>query len=163
VGDETDQLFRASLAGYSAPNKRPWRLDSQFWAAFFGGPAAAGALAWVNAGRLRLSPARRIAVLSIAAGALVLEAVAAAVLAVADIASAIGESDWRVLGLTVQGGGAVAHPFLHGVQRTGDRIFRLVCEEADYVSLWRPGLVAVVGGGPIGIAVAWVAANEAEP
>jgi hypothetical protein len=162
VEDETDQLFRASLAGYSAPNKRPWRLDSQFWVAFFGGPVAAGALAWVNAGRLRLSPARRIAVLSIAAGALVLEAVGAAVLAVADIASATWDGDWRVLGLTVQGGGAVAHPFLHRVQRTGDRIFRLVRGDADYASLWRPGLFAAVGGGLIGIAVARVAANEAQ-
>jgi hypothetical protein len=163
VEDETNQLFRASLAGYSAPDKRPWRLESQFWAAFFGGPVAAGALAWVNAGRLRLSRARRIAVLSIAAASLVLQAVGAAALAVADTASAIGDSDWRVLGLTVQGGGAVAHPFLHRVQRTGDRIFRLVRSEADYVSLWRPGFLTVLGGAPIGIAVAWIAANVAEP
>lgn len=160
---ETDELYRARLAGYTAPARGPWRLDSQFWVAFFGGPVAAGALAWVNAGRLRLSPARRIAVLSIAAGALVLEAVGAAVLAVADVASATWDGNGRVLGLTVQGGGAVAHPFLQRAQRTGDRVFRLVRGESGYASLWRPGLLAVVVGGPIGIAVAWAAANVAEP
>jgi hypothetical protein len=163
VDADADDLFRASLVGYVAPAERPWRLEPQFWVAFFGGPLAAGALAWVNAGRLRLQPARRIAILWIAAGALVLQVVAAAVLAAADIASATGDGYGRIVGLTVQGGGAVAHPFLHRVQSSGDRVFRLARREAEYAALWRPGLLAVVVGGVIGFALAWGAATLTGP
>ena len=160
---ETDDLLQASLASYVAPAAQPWRLESQFWVAFFGGPLAAGAIAHLNAGRLGLSHARRSAVLGIVLAALVLEVVAVYVLAAPDVAAAIGDRSGRALGLAVQGAGVAAYPFLYRVQRRGDRIFRLGHTEMDYSSLRRPGLLAVVAGGLLGIALARVALSLEDP
>ena len=59
---------------------RPWRLDSQFYVAFFGGPLAAGAIGVLNGKRLGLSRERLSAIGGIGVAGFVAVAVVAVLL-----------------------------------------------------------------------------------
>jgi hypothetical protein len=155
VRAETDDLLQPTLADYVAPAEPPWRLDSQFWVAFFGGPLAVGGISYLNAGRLRLP--RRGRILWVTAAALVAELLAVYVFVATGVASALGENESRAVRLLTQAAGVVAYPFLYRMQRPSDRVFRLDHEDEDYASLWGPGLLAVVAGGLAGVGLAGLA------
>ena len=117
---------------------RPWRVDSQFWVAFFGGPVAAAVIAWINLGRLRAAGrARQTTVVVGAAGF-----AAGVAIAIAFEAFDVGAG----ARLATQGAGVLAFLALHRVQRSPDRVhsfYREGREEDLYGSLWSPGLAAV--------------------
>jgi hypothetical protein len=56
MDDRESDLLTPSLSGWrpTVVNRPPFRLNSQFWLAFFGGPVAVTAIAVLNARRLKL-------------------------------------------------------------------------------------------------------------
>lgn len=149
---EHENLFEPTLQDHVGPTEPPWRLDSQFFVAFFGGPLAIGAIAYLNAGRLGMPPARRYPILWIAAGAVAAEIALLVVLSATGTLEGLeaGSSPIRLIN---QGAGVVAYPFIRRVQRSADRVFQLSHEDEDYGSLLGPGLLAVVVGGLVGIGI----------
>jgi hypothetical protein len=144
--EHDDDLFAPALEGRRrrvlAKGERPWRLNSQLWVAFFGGALAVAAIAWVNAKRLGVDPARRrlIPVVGIAG----LVATIAIVELVLD-----GEfgSSQRILGRLV---GVAAGGVLVALQTSADRVYHSYGEGDEdelYDSLWGPGLAATLGLG----------------
>ena len=78
--ERDDDLFSPSLRDRAAipAGARPWRLSSQFYVAFFGGPLAAAAIGVVNGRRLGLGTGRLVGIAAAGVGALCLLIAAAA-------------------------------------------------------------------------------------
>ena len=138
--EHDDTLLSPSLTGSSrrqlAAGERPWRLASQFYVAFFGGPLAASAIGYVNAKRLGLPGTRLGAILAI--GVACFAAAVAAAVALADAES--GRAPRLVLAVA----GVVAYLGARQLQKDADRLYGLNRdEEQAYDSLWGPGLGAV--------------------
>lgn len=146
-----DELFAPTLqdeAARPAGAPRPWNVGSQFWVAFLGGPLAVGAIAWLNAPRLGLTPTRRrwMLVASLAAFAL-----------------ALGIVGWIAAGTAREAGlpaytrripqvTAVAlYLLLALLQKPGAR--RYEAFGGEYASLWRAGFLAILGGGAVQVAL----------
>jgi hypothetical protein len=130
--------------------RRPWRLGSQLYVAFFGGVIAVTAIALVNAMRLRV-PGRVL--LTIAGiGALGLAAV------VAFIAIFFGnggdESGPTGLQIGVQVISVAAWGLMFLVQRQWGRVYEMYTQHDEpHVSLLLPGLIAVLAGGALQVAI----------
>jgi hypothetical protein len=156
---DRDELLEPTLQDYVAPTDAPWRLDSQFFVAFFGGPLALAGIAYINALRLGIPKPRRYAVLWIAAGALLAEIVALVVLDVTGALGGLKDNGTQPLRLINQAAGVLAYPFVRRVERSADRVYRLSHEDEDYSSLVGPGILAVIVGGLVGLGiVAWLVA-----
>lgn len=143
--DARDDLFQPSLRGVARKPReegnRPWRLGSQFYVAFFGGPLAVAAIAWFNSERLGMptSARRWIPVVGLAG---LVASVVAAVAADTDFGGAQR--------LIVRISGVAAFGLLYLLQRAPDRVYHAFSEgdeDAIYDSLWGPGLAATVGLG----------------
>jgi hypothetical protein len=116
----------------------PWRLQSQFWVAFFGGPLAASAIAFFNCRRLRVPSESRRWIFVIAAAALGAAGLLAFVLVAADVGSGAR--------LANQAAGVLAFIPLHRLQKSADRVYLFYGDQDEddaYESLWGPGLAAV--------------------
>jgi len=150
---ELDELLRPSVtedrpAGTAA--RRPWRLGSQIYVAFFGGAAGAAAIGVLNARALGLSSARQWAIAGLG-----LAGLAASVLVVALIgADQDGDGSLppstvaRVVAIVAWGG-------MYLLQRTADRVYSYHAREDDpYASLWGAGIAAVIVGAIIQFALA---------
>lgn len=139
-----ETLFAPTVADTQRPGamQRPWRLDSQFWVAFFGGPIAGGAIAYLNARRLGIRD-RRLGVIVVAALAGLGAACAIAYgFAAADLGAGAR--------LATQMGGVLSYAPFYRLQRSADRIYTFYGdggEEEAYDSLWGPGLVSVFVAG----------------
>jgi hypothetical protein len=141
-GVRDSDLFQPSLTGvdHSAPatEGRPWRLGSQFYVAFFGGPLAVGAIAVINATRLRMPDRKRLLLLGIALAGFVV-AVAVALLA--------GDRLSGSVRLVSTAAGIATSGLLYVVQRPYDRSYHAFTngdEDDLYDSLVGPGLLAVL-------------------
>lgn len=139
--ERADDLFTPTLADYRprpADAPRPWRLGSQFYTAFFGGPIAAAAVGCLNGRRLGLGRGR---LLAIAAVGLVGFAAAVAVVATVDA----GGSAPRFV---VQAAGALCYVATRVLQKVADRRYRVQTLSPDddeaYAGLLGPGLAIVV-------------------
>jgi hypothetical protein len=133
---DRDDLFQPALSGrrQETPREYPWRLGSQVYVAFFGGPLAVGGIGAFNAGFLQM-PKRAIA--AIVATALVAEAAFLVVYAVA------GLDDSGRIASTVAG--LAAFGVIYLIQRSADRVYHFhTREEEPYQSLFGPGFVAVI-------------------
>ena len=127
---------------------RPWRLRSQFYVAFLGGPLALGAIGFLNGGRLGLSRERRWAIAGIAIAAFV------AVVALAAVVLAAGTNVNRGPRLMLTVAGVVSFLAAHELQKDADRLYGLNRdEEQTYDSLWGPGIGAVLLAGISSLAV----------
>ena len=137
-----DDLFSPSLsqtARAELPSgERPWRLNSQFYVAFFGGPLAAGTIGYLNARRLGL-PNRQL----FAIGAAGLAGFVLAIMLVAMV-----ESDFVRPRVAIAGTGVVAFLVARQLQKEADRRYGFGRdEERVYDSLVQTGLaVAFVAG-----------------
>jgi hypothetical protein len=155
TGPQNDDLFAPTLETARRPGERrkPWRLSSQFWVAFFGGPLAIGTIAWFNSHRLELErDARRwIALTAVAGLALGVGLALAAGIAVPDLGSG-GR-------LASQAAGVLTYGVLHRIQKPADRVYSFYDREGDgYASLKEPGIAAALGFGlPTAIALGLVA------
>jgi hypothetical protein len=127
---------------------RPWRLRSQFYVAFFGGPLAAAAIGFLNGRRLGLSRERLWAIAGIGIVAFV------AVLALAGLVLAADTSVNRGPRLMLTVAGVVSFLAAHELQKDADRLYGLNRdEEQTYDSLWGPGLGTVLLAGIFSVAV----------
>lgn len=137
MAQERDELFTPSLTQTSRrlldEGERPWRLGSQFYVAFFGGPLGAATVGWLNGGRLQLPPARRVA---IAAAGLAAFALAAVLVRVVD-------SEWASPRFVLSATGLLAYAVSRWLQHAADRRYG-IGEEDPYDSLWGPGLAIVL-------------------
>jgi len=139
-GARDEDMFSPSLtqtARRELPSgEKPWRLGSQFYVAFFGGPLAAGAIGYLNGRRLGLSLERQLAIIGIGIAGF------AAALTVAGIVLD-DESGGRRLPLAIAG--VASYLACRQLQRDADRLYGLDRDEDQaYGSLWAPGLGAVL-------------------
>jgi hypothetical protein len=141
----SDDLFEPSLQGRRrkplAEGERPWRLGSQFYVAFFGGPLAVAAIAWFNARRLGM-PSSRTWLMPVAGLAGLVATVVAAIVVDADL----GESQRLVARIAA----VATFGVLYLLQRAPDRVYHAFAdgdEDDIYDSLWGPGLAATFGLG----------------
>jgi hypothetical protein len=133
-------LLTPTLAGHRPRDwgsRLPWRVSSQLYVAFLGGPLAVLLVALLNAPRLRLGG--RTVALIVAVG------VAGTVAGVLAAALVPGDTAPR---LVVQLAGVASYGALYLLQRSPDRIHSTFSPhedpDDDYASLWRPGLAAIV-------------------
>ena len=132
-----DDLLEPTLDRHRArPEDAPrvWRLGSQLYVAFFGGPLAAAAVGFLNGKRLGL-PAGRLALI-VAIGAVGLVAAGAVG------ASLGGDVSPRFLLIAA---GVASYLGIRELQKHADRRLRAGRDEDEiYASLWIPGLLIVV-------------------
>ena len=143
-----DDLLQPRLQGVRrktlAEGERPWRLGSQVYVAFFGGPLAAAAVGYLNAGRLGLPRERRAAI--VAAGLVGF--------AVAIVVALTVESEWTRPRFLLLATGLLAYSATYRLQRAADRLYGLGRdEETAYDSLWQTGIAIVLVAGIASAAV----------
>jgi len=144
AGTGLEELLTPSIGerrAFSGPS--PWRVHSQLWVAFFGGVLAVTAIAWVNAGRLRMEPRRRrwIPVIALAALAVILGFwLRRPPTGATFFWWMAGARDIRLYSRIVA---VVAYLLYARLQRRDDRAFGFF-NPAPYASLWKAGLAATV-------------------
>ena len=141
MSDDTD-LFAPSLTQTRLRDlpagSRPWRLGSQFYVAFFGGPLAIGTIGYLNGKRLGLSQARLWAIAGVGAVGF------AAVLIAASAFVDAGSRGRALIAIS----GVLSYLVARELQKDGDRLYGVNrSDDEAYDSLWGPGLAAVLGCG----------------
>jgi multisubunit Na+/H+ antiporter MnhB subunit len=132
VSDENEFVRRASPRPEGA---RPWRLGSQLYVAFFGGPLGAAAIGWFNGGRLGLSRSRSAVIVVIgAAGFLVTLA----------LVVAIDAGSGRSPRLVMAGVGVACYVATRELQKPADTRYAVGRDQDAYDSLWLPGIATVI-------------------
>ena len=118
---------------------RPWRLGSQVYVAFLGGPLAVALIAVLNGLRLRMPRPKLLAMAAIGVAGTIVGVLAAGLI---DAGAAPR--------LLVQLAGVVTYGPLYLLQRSPDRVHGTFSPhddpDDDYDALWGPGLAAVLGG-----------------
>ena len=151
--DDGDDLFTPTLQGATRPSlpegARPWRLGSQFYVAFFGGPVAAALIGWRNGKRLGLTDSRLRAIAGIGIGGLLVTLLFVATVSGTDTS----------IRLLVAGSGVVAYLATRELQKPADARYAVGRNRDAYDSLWTPGLItALACGFAHGLALAAVVA-----
>ncbi|MFI5896279.1 hypothetical protein ACIA5D_39885 [Actinoplanes sp. NPDC051513] len=129
-----DELFSPTIRERDNSARPPWRPDSIFYPAFFGGPIAAAVLGLLNARRLGLT---RGTLLAIAAAGAIGFATRVVLSATID-----GNSALRLLGSVT---GVLVALVVAAVERRPFRAY--VFRGGDPASLVGPGLLAAIGCG----------------
>ena len=159
----SDDLLAPSLQGrvytVEPPAKRPWRLGPQFFVAFFGGSLAITLIAFLNAGRLGLSPGQRWSMLG---GGLLWGLVGLAgtvygfmnVEAIGQLAGG-GITPETLLRIVGKACALLLFGLFYLLQKKPDRAYgyRYAKAEEPYASLWVPGLLAVIGFAALQVAL----------
>jgi hypothetical protein len=150
VTNRTDDLLRPTLQDVRSPaaGRRPWRLAPQFYVAFFGGALAVTALAWLNAGRLGATREAKRWILVAGTAGVVASIVVSYIFFGDDYASA-ARIGYRVVGV-------VTSIVLFRLQRSADRVYQFRTagsDEEQYDRMLAPGLVAVLVGGVLQLAI----------
>ena len=140
--ERDDDLFTPTLQ--DAPSRayadRPWRLSSQFWVAFFGGPLASAVIGYLNGSRLGIPERNKQLIVVAGVVGLALAIAFGFALEALEVGSAAR--------LANQAAGVVAYGAIFKLQRSGERVYEFYAEgDAEYDSLWGPGLAAVIGLG----------------
>jgi hypothetical protein len=148
-----DELLKPTVGTTRRSSERPWRLGSQFWVAFFGGPLAAALVGYLNGSRLGIPERAKRWMVAAGIGGLGL-AVALAV-AIVSFDVDVGAR------LANQMAGVVTYGATYKLQRSGDRVYQFYGEDEEaYDSLWGPGLALVLGAGiPSALLIAGVMAG----
>jgi hypothetical protein len=151
--ERDDELLTPTVGTTRRSDDRPWRLGSQFWVAFFGGPAAAALVGHLNGSRLGIPERARWWIVAAGLGGLGLGVA---------IAVAIVSFDVDVgARLANQMAGVVTYGATYKLQRSGDRVYQFYGDDEDaYDSLWGPGVAIVLGAGiPSALLIAAVMAG----
>lgn len=138
--EHDDDLFAPSLTQSERrllpAGQKPWRLGSQFYVAFFGGPLAAGAIGYLNGKRLGLPQSRLGAILGIGIAGFV----AALAIAVVFVDAEAGRGPRLMLAVA----GVASFLAARELQKDADRLYGVSLDhEQAYDSLWAPGLGTV--------------------
>jgi hypothetical protein len=125
----------------------PWRLDSQFYVAFFGGVLAEAVIAYLNGKRLLLDASQQRKIVYISALAMAATLASAALLNILDVPDDLkpGEIGFRLVN---RGIAVIAFLFLRKIQNSAFRVY-VTHGDQEFASLWIPGLLAVFGVGLI--------------
>jgi hypothetical protein len=145
-----DDLFQPSLQDHPGvqpiPRERPWRLGSQLWVAFFGGPLAIAIIAYLNARRLGVARARERAILALGLGVSLAYAVALVFWITPALAAAEpGSGERTLLRYSSRAVALVLYLGLRLLQRQADALYRFhrdAPESEIYAPLWVPGFLA---------------------
>lgn len=155
--NELDELLRPTVSAEPSVRggRRPWRLGSQFYVAFFGGAAGAAIIAVLNAARLGLPSAQRWAIAGLGLAGLLASAIVISAIGLGDDGD---NSTVRIAGRVV---GVVAWGGMYLIQRSADRIHDYRSPQDDpYDSMWVPGVLAAVAGGLVQLAIAGAVLGE---
>ncbi len=150
MSSHLDDLLQPTVAESAPKRKRPWRVASQLWVAFFGGVPAVTAIAYLNAGRLGASASKRRWIL--------VAGVVALLVSIAVIVWSITTTQERyATRIAVRLVAVLLFLVLARIQRDDDRHHQ-VFGAGEYASLWGPGIIATVISAValVGIAVAVV-------
>lgn len=142
----SDDLLQPSVTSNPAPARRkPWRVRSQVWVAFFGGILAVTAIALLNAKRLGMSGRQRW--LMAGAGLVAMAILFALWLRLPPASDYItflrGGRDLRIYARVI----AVALFLLFAAMQKRAESQHLVFAGGEYASLWGAGLAATFGLG----------------
>lgn len=148
-----DPLFEATLNDrHERSGPPPWRLESLYLLAFFGGGAAAALISFFNARRLGMATKASYQMLALGAGFLVVSGFALAVAAIygSSLPSEAAESDFqeklRSYGLLVRLCSLGVAWLLIRIQVREFRLYQIEAGgDAGYSSLWLPGFFAALG------------------
>lgn len=137
--ESVDNLYEPTLADLDerpAGSDPPWRLDSQGYVAFFGGPLAAAVVGVLNGRRLGLDRDRLLAI----------GAIGVVGLAVAIAAYALIGFEGRTPRLLLAVAGILTYLGTRKLQQPADRLFQMHpdTDEDSYDSLWGTGFLIVV-------------------
>ena len=143
--DDLDELLQPTVTPVERSGYKPWRVQSQFWVAFFGGIVAVTAVAFINSGHLGMSARSRGAILAAGAAALAVW-----------VALAVWLVDENAQNLRIAGRilAVVLFLVLARMQRPADARYQLF-GAGEYAALWGVGIPASIIGGlaQAGIAV----------
>lgn len=142
----SDELFTPTLQERPDRRRTPWRPQSIFYPAFFGGALAAATLGIINAHRLR-RPVSSMVAIGVAG-------LAGLVVRVLLFATMHGETGTRVVGAIV---GAAVWLVVLGLQRRSFRAFEYAGHEPS--RLWGAGLAAFLGCGFVEAAIIYLLAG----
>ena len=145
-----DDLLSPTLQTYPGrrTSKTPWRLQSQFWVAFFGGILPIAVIAYLNAQRLDVPPRRRQLILLTGAVGLVGTVAFSYLLGAGEFGNMTDRSMQRTVRIGSRVIAVVAYLVFYGLQRAADRSYYFYSQDdKEYGSLWKPGLAAVFGLG----------------
>ena len=140
----TDELLQPSVTAPPPGARPPWRIRSQFWLAFFGGPLPVTVIAFLNARRLRLGSRERMQI--IIAGAIAVAAELTLVYFSPEIAEWMKARQATAGRLTLRFTGMLLYLVLARIQGPADRL-RNLGNDVHYDSLWGPGFAAWIGLG----------------
>jgi hypothetical protein len=134
--DDLDELLQATVMPVARSGNKPWRVQSQFWVAFFGGILAVTGIAYLNSRHLGASPSTRRLIL--ACGVLAL----AIYVALAGWVFLNEPRNMRIGGRILA---VVLFLGLARLQREGDARHQLFAS-GEYAPLWGAGITASVLG-----------------
>ena len=143
------------------PQDRPWKLLSQFYVAFIGGPLAYTGIAYLNAKRLGLSGARLWAIPTLGVAMTLISLTVMSYAQIADL-DIDGSTDAPFGGFWVRLISRIIAVALFVVfarmQKSADRIYQInhAAHDDIYASLWVPGIVASVVLGFVQGILAWI-------
>lgn len=145
MSSDLNDLLQPTVAEAVA-RRKPWRVSSQFWVAFFGGVPAVTAIAYVNSGRLGMSTGKRRLIL--------IAGVVAAAVSIALALWLVSVTDGRrTARLAMQVTAVLLFLVLARIQRDDDGRHQ-VFGSGEYASLWIPGIVASLLSGIVVVSVA---------
>ncbi|HYO76776.1 MAG TPA: hypothetical protein VE010_09965 [Thermoanaerobaculia bacterium] len=131
--DELDDLLQPTVAPLVRSGKLPWRVDLQFWVAFFGGVFAIGLIAYLNSRHLGSSVRTRRWIAACGVGALLLYGAALWFL----------PDNWREARIATRVLAVVEYLVLARLQRPDDNRHSMFAA-GEYASLWPAGLYATI-------------------
>jgi len=151
-GSGLDDLLTPTLQDQCAPlaAEKPWRVQSQFYIAFFGGILPLTVIAYLNAKKLGLSTSMRNRIILLGVVALAVAMVGTGLYlhskGIGDLSHAIRNSAVR---RTLRWGPRLAAILLYlplrRIQAPADRLYQFNSDEEDsYASLWKAGILAVL-------------------
>ena len=145
--DDRDDLYSPTLTDVHrrrADLPQPWRLGSQLYVAFLGGPLAAATVGYLNGKRLGLPRERLLAIAALGVLGLLLVVVAIAVTGADNRARFISNVS-----------GVLTFLGARQLQGDADRVYRAQAadENEAFASLWGPGLLIVLASSLVTAAI----------
>jgi hypothetical protein len=133
--DDLDDLLQPTVTPVVRSGYKPWRVQSQFWVAFFGGVLAVTGIAYINSGHLGVSARKRRVILALGLLALAINVALAAWMS----------KEQRTVRFAGRVLAVLLFLALARLQREADSRHQLF-GSGEYASLWGAGIFASIAG-----------------